>query len=98
MGERAALERLQTANERDAFRIIRSFARKGAADGNRDFPIARDNLAERLGITPQGAGLLRAKFCKPEIGILSKTTQAVANVSCARYALLQSVADFGDPF
>ena len=43
--ERQFFTRLETDNERDAFRIVRSFARKAEQDGAADFPIVRDNLA-----------------------------------------------------
>jgi len=48
--ERECRTRLCTDAERGAFRIIRSFARKAAMDGNTDFPIAVENLGNRLGL------------------------------------------------
>ena len=40
--ERVIFTQLETENERDAFRSVRSFARKAKLDGAGDFPIARD--------------------------------------------------------
>jgi hypothetical protein len=98
--ERAAFDVLETENERDAYRIIRSYARKAAADGHVDFPIVRDNLCLRLGVTPQGAGKMRVKFCKPEIAILTPTAPYEANVRSARYRWLLSAKtmEFDEPF
>ncbi len=57
--ERKNFDQAKSENERDGFRIIRSFQRKADEDGTRDFPIARDNFALRLGITPKGGGCHR---------------------------------------
>ena len=40
--EREIFTRLETENERDAFRIVQSYARKAEQDGAADFPIVRD--------------------------------------------------------
>ena len=53
--ERESFATLGTENEKDAFRILRSYARKAERDGSRDFPVARDNLASRLGIITKTA-------------------------------------------
>ena len=82
--ERELFKRLETENERDAFRIVRSFARKAEQDG--DFPIARDNLAERLGITGKGAAWIRDKFAK--LGIITKTANYVPNKFATRFRWL----------
>jgi hypothetical protein len=77
---------LETENERDAFRIIHSFARKAARDGASDFPIVRDSLAARLGITGQGAAKIRDKLVR--LGVIGKTADYVPNKSAARFLWL----------
>jgi hypothetical protein len=81
--EREIFTRLETENERDAFRIVRSFARKALQDGAADFPVVRDNLAERLGVTGKGAAWIRDKLAK--LGIIAKTADYVPNKFAARY-------------
>ena len=84
--EREIFNRLETKNERDAFRIVRSFARKAEQDGAADFPIVRDSLAERLGITGKGAAGIRDKFAK--LGVIVKTADYIPNKFAARYKWL----------
>jgi DNA-binding MarR family transcriptional regulator len=62
---------LKTESEKDAFRIIRNFARMAQERKVPDFPVALYNLAERLGLTPPGAGKLLGRFV--EGGILKRT-------------------------
>jgi hypothetical protein len=81
--EREIFTRLETENERDAFRIVRSFARKAVQDGAADFPVVRDSLAERLGVTGKGAAWIRDKLAK--LGIIAKTADYVPNKFAARY-------------
>ena len=54
--ERGKFALLKTESEKDAFRIIRSFARMAQEKNAPDFPVALYNLAERLDMTPPGAG------------------------------------------
>jgi len=84
------LARLETDNERDAFRIVRSYAVKAARDGAADFPIARDNLAERLGITGKGAAWIREKFVR--LGVIKKTMNYVPNKFAARFKWVLTIA------
>ena len=84
--ERQFFTRLETENERDAFRIVRSFARKAEQDGAADFPIVRDNLAARLGITGKGAAGIRDKLA--QLGAISKTVDYVPNKFAARFKWL----------
>ena len=84
--EREAFKRLETDNERDAYRIIRNYARKTTMDGVTDFPIVRDNLAARLGITPKGAAWIRDKLAR--FGIVEKTADYVPNKLAARFRWL----------
>jgi len=84
--ERQFFSRLETDNERDAFRIVRSFARKAEQDGAADFPIVRDNLASRLGITGKGAAGIRDKLAR--LGAISKTVNYIPNKAAARFKWL----------
>jgi len=86
VAEQENFARLETDNERDAFRIVQSFGRKAKQDGAVDFPIVRDSLAERLGITGKGAGWIRDKFANR--GIIVKTADYVPNKRSARYRWL----------
>lgn len=81
--EREKFERLETDNEREAFRIIRSFSRKAEIDSAIDFPIVRDNLGQRLGITGKGAAGIRDKFVRSRI--IQKTASYVPNKFAARF-------------
>ena len=82
--EREKLRVLKTESERDAFRIIRNFARIARERSVDDFPIALSSLASRLGFTPQGAAKLLRRFA--ENGILRRTAYAVIYKAAARYA------------
>ena len=88
--ERKIYDRLRTENECDAFRIIRSYARKAKADARADFPIARDNLAERLGVSGKGAAWLRDKLAS--LGAIAKTADYVPNKSAMRFRWMADVA------
>ena len=89
--ERRIYDQLQSENERDAFRIIRSYARKAAADALPDFPIARDNLAERIGVTGKGAAWIRDKLAT--LGAIAKTAKYVPNKAATRYRWMPDVED-----
>ena len=84
-------DQLQSENERDAFRIIRSYARKAKADALPDFPIARDNLAERIGVTGKGAAWIRDKLAT--LGAITKTARYVPNKAATRYRWMSDVED-----
>ncbi len=91
--EREHFAQLSTEAECSAFRIILSYARKAANDSVTDFPIARDNLGDRLGITGNGVGLLRRKFAR--LGIVEQTAPYKANVAPARF---RWTANISQPF
>lgn len=78
--ERRAFDALTTEHEREAFKILRSFAT--FAEG-KDFPVAVENFGRRLGITREGAGKIRRKFCG--LGILQQTAPAITNKAAARF-------------
>lgn len=85
--ERTAYEELITDWERDAFRIIRSYARKANTENRPDFPIVRDDLAGRIGMTGRGAGLLVQRFCG-DAHILERTQEYEPHKTAARYRWL----------
>jgi hypothetical protein len=85
--EKTVFASLETENERDAFRIVRSFAIKAARDGAPDFPIARDNLAQRLGLTGAGASWIRDKFVR--LGVIAKTRNYQPNKAANRFRWLR---------
>ena len=87
--EREIFRRLETENERDAFRIVRSYGRKAEQDGAADFPIVRDNLAARLGLTGNGAAGIRDKLAR--LGAIQKTVNYVPNKSAARFKWLLTI-------
>jgi hypothetical protein len=78
--ERAAFDGLCTENEREAFKILRSYSRH--AEG-KDFPFPLENMARRLGVTWEAVRKMRRKFC--ELGILRQTAPAVTNRAAARF-------------
>ena len=81
--ERHAFESLTTQHECDAFRIVNSYARHARESEANDFPIARDNLGARLGITGRGAGKIREKLTR--FGIVRLVKQYRPNRAAARY-------------
>jgi len=83
--ELTVFENLTTDYERDAFRIIRSYAQLARTKQQTDFPIVRDDLAARIGMSDKGAGLLLQRFCSADSGILERTQEYVAHKSAARY-------------
>jgi len=95
--ERTAFENLTTDCERDAFRIIRSFAKNAAAHQCADFPIVRDDLGARIGITGPGAGLLVQRFCDTYHAILCRTQEYVPHKTAARYRYLHPLVDNANP-
>ena len=86
--ERTAFDGLATDWASDAFRIIRSYAKKATADHLPDFPIVRDDLAARIGMTGPGAGQLVQRFCNEAAGILERTQECVPHKTAARYRWL----------
>ncbi|MBI4326843.1 MAG: hypothetical protein HY674_16505 [Chloroflexi bacterium] len=84
--ERRVFQTLETENERDAFRIIRSFALKAAQESAADFPVARDSLASRLGITGAGAAKIREKLVR--LGGIQKTADYKPNRAATRFKWL----------
>jgi hypothetical protein len=84
--EQRRLAVLTTENERDAYRIIRSFSRAPRNENDKDFPIVCQNLADRLSITLPGAAKIREKL--RVLGIIEQTAPYVPNRLAARYCWL----------
>jgi len=81
--ERKFHDALSTENERDAFRIVRNFARLADMNGHPDFPFVRESVAHRLGVTGPGAAKIRDKLVR--LGALTLTAHYVPNKSANRY-------------
>ncbi len=80
--EREKLDALTTDNEKEAFRILRNWSQFDTPD----FKAHCLSLAERLGITLQGASKLRQRFCS--LGIMRQTAPYVPRKLTARYQWL----------
>ena len=70
------------SNDREAFRIIRNFARL-IKDGSADFKIVAEHLAKRIAVTLQTACNIRQRFCGA--GILEQTAEHVPQKFAARF-------------
>lgn len=78
-----AFKQLKSEVQTDAFRIIRSFNRNSGLHNYSDFPIGMDDLAARIGITPQYAGKLRFRFEESEL--IKRTQNFVPRKLANRY-------------
>ena len=90
--ETEAFNILTTDVERDAFRVIRSYRRLAVAKGATDFPVARDNLALRLGVTPQYAGQIRATLAFLKVITLTRRYQPHKTAACYAWMPKESSA------
>lgn len=84
--ERAVFDSLKTDTERDAFRIVWSFNAYATSNDLDDFPIVQQSLANRLGLTRQGASKLIKRFSR--CGIIARTQEYIPHLKAARYAWL----------
>jgi hypothetical protein len=82
--ERKIYDTITSENVRDGFRIVWSFSRLAAKDGRSDFPIARNNFASRLDVTPQGGGHIRDGLSK--IGAITLTKHYVQYKTATHYS------------
>jgi len=80
--ERRIFDQLKTVPQREAFMLLRSFAR--LAKGN-DFPVAQLSLADRLSITQPGARCVISRLVDPRGRAIEKTMDACVNSKSARY-------------
>jgi hypothetical protein len=83
--EKKAFEELQSDSHREAFKIFWNFNQLAQTA---HFSISVTSLGSRLGITPQAAGQLRARFC--QLGILKKVRNSIPNKRSAQFVWLLS--------
>jgi hypothetical protein len=79
--ERVRFDKLQTEPQQEAFFLCLSFAQLRT-----QFPLSRASLADRLSITPQGAGYVVDKLV--EVGAIKKTAEAKPHSRAACYRLI----------
>jgi hypothetical protein len=84
--EKQAFGALRTEHQREGFLIVRAFAGSAEHKGDKDFPISRASLADRLSITPPGAQDVIRKLC--ELKITAQTQGCVRHKESARYCWL----------
>ena len=76
--ERVLFDKLQTEPQREAFLLCRSFA-----ELKKEFPLSQVSLADRVGVTQQGAGYVIEKLIS--VGAIEKTADAKTNRKSAYY-------------
>jgi hypothetical protein len=76
--ERERFDNLQTEPQREAFFLCRSFAKLSS-----EFPLSRASLADRISVTPQGAGCVIDKLL--EVGAIERTAEARPHSRSACY-------------
>ncbi len=84
--ERQKFEALETDRQREGFLIVRAFAGLAELRGNDDFQISRASLADRLSMTPPGAGKIILKLRKETV--IAPTQPCVIHKESARYCWL----------
>jgi hypothetical protein len=81
-----AFDRLNIEHQREGFLIVRAFAGYAEHKGEHDFQISRASLADRLNMTPPGAGKVILKLCKDNV--IAPTRPCVVHKESARYLWL----------
>jgi predicted HTH transcriptional regulator len=76
--ERIKFDKLKTEPQREAFLLCRSFAAL-----KKEFPLSQASLADRVGVTQQGAGYVIEKLIT--LGIIRKTADEKTNRESACY-------------
>ena len=76
--ERIKFNKLKTEAQREAFVLCRSFA-----ELKKEFPLSQVSLADRLGVTQQGAGYVIERLIS--VGAIEKTAKAKTNRKSAYY-------------
>ncbi|MEQ1861828.1 MAG: hypothetical protein ABMA13_18065 [Chthoniobacteraceae bacterium] len=94
-GERARFEALPTQTQRDVFRIVRSFVRKGEQDDSFDFPFPVENVGMRVGVSYQAMSKLRRHFMA--LRFIELTARHIPNVRATRFRWL-AADETEDPF
>ena len=84
--ERQKFEALETERQREGFLIVRAFAGLAELRGDNDFQISRASLADRLSMTPPGAGKVIVKLRKETV--IASTQPCVIHKESARYCWL----------
>jgi hypothetical protein len=84
--ERQKFEALETERQREGFLIVRAFAGLAELRGDNDFQISRASLADRLSMTPPGAGKVILKLRKETV--IAPTQPCVIHKESARYCWL----------
>jgi hypothetical protein len=84
--ERQKFDELETERQREGFLIVRAFAGFAEYKGNKDFLISRASLADRLDMTPPGAGKVIRKLC--ELKVIPQTQGCVRHKESARFCWL----------
>ena len=84
--EQQVFSEIRTEHQREGFLIVRAFAGAAEYNGNKDFPISRASLADRLSITPPGARGVIQRLC--EIKIIKPTQAYVIHKESARFCWL----------
>ena len=84
--ERQKFDALNTEHQRDGFVVVRAFDGLAKLQGNNDFQVSRASLADRLSLTPPGAGDVIKKLCKEVI--ITQTQPCVVHRESARYRWL----------
>jgi len=72
--------------KREGFFIVRAWAGVAEHKKEKDFPISRASLADRLSMTPPGAGKVILKLCKDNV--IAPTRPCVVHKESARYRRL----------
>jgi hypothetical protein len=83
--EQRAFNDLETERQRDSFFIVRAWAGVAEHKQERDFPISRASLADRLSMTGPGASKVILKLCEK---VIAQTQPCVRHKQPARYCWL----------
>ncbi len=77
---------LRSKHQRESFLIVHAFVGYAEHKGEHDFQISRASLADRLNMTPPGAGKVILKLCKDNV--IAPTRPCVVHRESARYRWL----------
>jgi hypothetical protein len=83
--ERCAFDELETERQRDGFFIVRAWTGVAEHKTEKDFPISRASLADRLSMTGPGASKVILKLCEK---VIAQTKPCVRHKQPARYRWL----------
>jgi hypothetical protein len=86
--EQQVYNTLTSEHQREGFLIVHAFAGAAGHDGKSDFAISRGSLADRLSVTPPGAGDVIRKLC--ELEIIAPTQCYVRHKAPGRFRWLLS--------